>query len=79
MGSAAILMFNTFIFSFQNTHCHLNVVPVPLRSLGILFGKIQFFKLALLILVNYTSRKSLFKPCNNVSLTTAYYSISGSR
>jgi len=44
-----------------------------------MFGKTQFFKLALLILLNFTSRKSLFEPCNNIYLTAAYYSISGSQ
>lgn len=75
VGSPAILTFNILMSSFQYTYHCLNVVPVPsllLWLLGMLFGKIQFVKLALLILISFISRKGLFEPWNNISLTAAY-------
>lgn len=58
-------------FPFQCVSHNLNIVPIPLWLLG-RFGKMQFFKLALLILVHFASRKSL---AVTFFWTTAYQSI----
>lgn len=73
VGSPPILMFTILMFSFQYTSHLLNVVPDPLWLSGILFGKIQFFKLTFLM-YNIQEGRACLSLEIKFSLTSAYWS-----